>query len=144
MIVFIVIAFIVPPPLSFPLIHAAPAGAPQSVTADALSPTIFILRWRPPLAGDGNGIVRNYTINITELESGRMEQFITEELNITVESRHPFYRYRYIIAAETVSLGPFTDPNVIHMPEAGWLICVCLSVCVSSVCICLCVCLSVG
>lgn len=87
--------------------------------AQALSPTVFLLTWLPPLAGDGNGVVRNYTINITELETGRMEQYVTSDLNITVSSRHPFYRYRYVLAAETIGLGPFTDPTVIHMPEAA-------------------------
>lgn len=100
-------------------ICSGPGGSPQSVTAEAVSPTVFILRWQPPLAEDVNGVVRRYTVNITELETGRVEQYFTTDLNITVESRHPFYRYRFIVAAETVGLGPFNDPNVIHMPEAG-------------------------
>ena len=105
----------------FSFVHSAPGGAPQSVTAEAVSPTVFTLTWQPPLAEDVNGVVRRYTVNVTELESGGVEQYFTTELNITVESRHPFYRYRYTVAAETVGLGPFSDPNVIHMPEAGGL-----------------------
>ena len=91
------------------------------MAAEAITPTTFALRWQPPLTEDVNGVVRRYTINVTELETGRVEQYFTMELNVTVESRHPFYRYRYIVAAETVGLGPFSDPNVIHMPEAGRL-----------------------
>ena len=89
------------------------------MVAEAVSPTVFVLTWQPPLEGDGNGIVRSYMVNITELETGEVEQYFTSDLNITVTSRHPFYRYRYILAAETIGLGPFTDPNVIHMPEAA-------------------------
>ena len=91
------------------------------MTAEAVSPSVFTLRWQPPLVEDVNGVVRRYTVNVTELETGRVERFFTTELNITLESRHPFYRYRYVVAAETVGLGPFSDPNVIHMPEAGEL-----------------------
>lgn len=89
------------------------------MTAEAVSPSVFFLTWQPPLSDDGNGVVRSYTINITELETGRREQYFTNGTNVTVESRHPFYRYRYVVAAETVRLGPFTEPNVIQMPEAG-------------------------
>jgi hypothetical protein len=73
---------------------------------------------------DVNGVVRRYAVNVTELETGGrgVEQYFTTELNVTVEFLHPFYRYRYVVAAETsVGLGPFSDPNVIHMPEAGGL-----------------------
>ena len=93
------------------------------MTAEAVSPTVFTLIWQSPLAEDVNGVVRRYTVNVTELESGEVEQYFATWLNITVESRRPFYRYRYIVAAETVGLGPFSDPNVIHMPEAGGLYC---------------------
>lgn len=89
------------------------------MTAEATSATIFVLRWLPPLAEDVNGAVRSYTVNVTELETGRDEQYVTTGTNITVESRHPFYRYRFAVSAETVGPGPFSDPNVIHMPEAG-------------------------
>ena len=111
-------------------VHPAPGGAPQSVTAEAISPTIFTLRWLPPLMEDVNGVVTHYTVNVTELETGGrvVEQFFTMEMNVTVESRHPFYRYRYLVAAETsVGLGPFSDPNVIHMPEAGGLCTIAMS-----------------
>ena len=111
-------------------LHPAPGGAPQSVAAEAISPTIFTLRWLPPLMEDVNGVVTRYTVNVTELETGGrvVEQFFTMEMNVTVESRHPFYRYRYLVAAETsVGLGPFSDPNVIHMPEAGGLCTIAMS-----------------
>ena len=100
-------------------LHSAPGGAPQLVTAEAITPTVLVLKWQPPLAEDVNGVVRSYAVNITELETGRLNQYLSSDLNITVEMLHPFYRYRYIVAAETISLGPFTDPSVIHMPEAG-------------------------
>lgn len=85
-----------------------------------MDPSTFVLTWQPPLAEDRNGIIRSHTINITELETGSLEQYFTPNLNLTVISRHPFYRYRYTVAAETISLGPFSDPSIIHMPEAGW------------------------
>lgn len=103
-------------------VHSDPGGSPRSITAEVISPTVFVLRWQPPLMEDVNGVVRRYTVNVTELETGRVEQYFTTELNVIVESRHPFYRYRYVLAAETVGLGPFSDPSIIHMPEAGRLV----------------------
>ena len=85
-----------------------------------MDPYTFVVIWQPPPAEDRNGIIRNYVVNLTELETGTAEQYIiSSELNITIPSRHPFYRYRYSVAAETISLGPYSDPQVVHLPEAG-------------------------
>lgn len=86
-----------------------------------MDPYTFVVIWQPPPAVERNGIIRNYVVNLTELETGTVEQYIIfPELNITITSRHPFYRYRYAVAAETISLGPYSDPQVVHLPEAGW------------------------
>ena len=79
----------------------------------------FVVTWQPPPAEERNGIIRNYVVNLTELETGTVEQYFASDLNITITFRHPFYRYRYTVAAETISLGPYSDPRVIHLPEAG-------------------------
>ena len=69
-----------------------------------------------------NGIIRRYIINITELNSGNEYQLENASTEITVLDLHPFYRYSYSVAAETVALGPFTPASIIEMPEDGMLI----------------------
>ena len=69
-----------------------------------------------------NGIIRRYIINITELNSGNEYQLEDGNTEITVQDLHPFYRYSYSVAAETVALGPSTPGSIIEMPEDGMFI----------------------
>ena len=68
-----------------------------------------------------NGIIRRFIINITELNSGTEFQLENATTEITIQNLHPFYRYSYSVAAETVALGPFTLGFIIEMPEDGKL-----------------------
>ena len=102
------------------LFHTAPAGPPQLITAEANDPTTLTLHWQPPLLTDRNGVIRVYFINITELESGTVDQHITTEQTIVISSLHPYYVYQYSVAAQTIGLGPFSSPSTIQMPEDGW------------------------
>ena len=68
---------------------------------------------------DRNGDIRQYLINITEIDTGNSWQVAVVDSFTTVESLHPFYSYSIIVAAETVALGPFTSPIIVEMPEDG-------------------------
>ena len=96
-----------------------PSGPPQSISAEPTDPSRLILRWQPPLSEERNGIVRFYIINITELESGAVEQHVSFHQTITISSLHPYLVYRYLVAAQTIALGPFSEPALVQMPEAG-------------------------
>ena len=100
-------------------ISTAPTGPPQSITAEITDPSTLILRWQPPLFEERNGIVRLYAINVTELESEIVEQRVIIDQTITITSLHPYYVYRYSVAAQTIALGPFSESTLIQMPEAG-------------------------
>ena len=84
-----------------------------------MGPTVFNLFWTPPLTEHRNGLIRGYVIQVTELETGRIEQFNTTDKTIVIYGRHPFYRYSYVIAAESIGPGPYSVASLIHMPEAG-------------------------
>ena len=78
------------------------------------------MSWEPPLPEDRNGIIINYTVNITEMETGTQFQLVTDNTTITAFSLHPYYTYIYTVAAETsVGLGPYTSPRAVRMPEDG-------------------------
>ena len=98
---------------------AVPSGSPQSISAEPTDPSTLVLSWQPPLSEERNGIVRLYIINVTELESGAFEQHVSIHQTITISSLHPYYIYRYSVAAQTVALGPFSEPALVQMPEAG-------------------------
>lgn len=100
-------------------IIAVPSGPPQSISAEPADPSTLVLHWQPPLSEERNGIIRLYIINVTEQESDVMEQHVSIHQTITIPSLHPYYVYRYSVAAQTVALGPFSEPALIQMPEAG-------------------------
>ena len=94
---------------------------PENLIATALGSRTLHITWQPPVEEERNGIIRRYVINITELDSGNEYQLENVTTEITVQNLHPFYRYSYSVAAETVALGPFTPGSIIEMPEDGKL-----------------------
>lgn len=96
-----------------------PTGPPQSIRAEPIDSNTLVLHWEPPLLEDRNGVIRIYIVNITELETGETMQHVSIELTISISSLHPHYVYQYSISAQTIASGPFSEPAVIQMPEAG-------------------------
>ena len=84
-----------------------------------VDPRSITLAWSAPSLKDRNGDIRQYLINITEIDTGNSWQVTAVDSFTTVESLHPFYSYSIIVAAETVALGPFTSPIIVEMPEDG-------------------------
>ena len=101
---------------------AAPTAPPENLIATSLDSTTLHITWQPPVEGERNGIIRRYVINITELNSGNEYELENSSTEITIQDLHPFYRYSYSVAAETVALGPSTPASIIEMPEDGkWI-----------------------
>ena len=44
---------------------------------------------------------------------------LTNSTSMVIENLHPFYTYRFFVAAQTVAVGPFSNPIALQMPEAG-------------------------
>ena len=83
----------------------------------------LLLTWQLPSLKDRYGIIQQYTINITEVETGALQHLIAEGTILSVSPLHPFYTYNCSIAAETsVGLGPFSNPQTVQMPEDGRLV----------------------
>ena len=91
----------------------------MSVRSVAVNSTVLLIQWEEPAVGNRHGVIRRYFINVTEQETGNEDHYYSENLYITIGSRHPFYRYSYSVSAETVKPGPFSLQNYIRMPEAG-------------------------
>lgn len=87
---------------------------PQLVTE-----TSFTLTWQPPPFEGSNGVIRQYVIQVLEVDT---EITFTETSNLTVltlEGLHPFYSYSCRIAAETIGVGPFSISITVQLNEDG-------------------------
>lgn len=102
-----------------PLFLIVPSDVPLNVIAVSLNATHAMLSWDPPLPEHQNGPIGRYHITTTSTASDEELQDTSAENWITIGSLHPFYTYKFSIAAETVEVGPFTTPVTLQMPEAG-------------------------
>ena len=75
-----------------------------------MSSTIITLFWDPPPADEQNGIITQYRINITEVQTGRSVTLFSSTTSVNVTSLHPYYTYNCAIAAVTsIGAGPYTS-----------------------------------
>ncbi len=90
-------------------IFAAPSAPPRNVTVSTISSTYFILTWSSPPADTWNGDLKEYIVNISEVETGHVYQLYTDNTSIVVSLLHPFYFYECSVTAFTVAAGPYSD-----------------------------------
>ncbi len=77
------------------------------------------MSWSPPLDEHHNGVIKSYNVYVASINTD--EEFVrsVNSLQIVVPNLRPFYSYEFSVAAVTISEGPFSEPVVIKMPEAG-------------------------
>ena len=97
-----------------------PTGYPQSFSVSATSSRSALLTWDPPEAPERNGIVLEYTINVSAVETGEEFQLTSVTTSITVTSLRPYTTYQCVISASTsVGMGPFSTLFTVRTPEDG-------------------------
>lgn len=87
----------------------APNGKPQNVTVTAINATSLQVQWSPIPSNMRNGLIISYSINVTEIESGRTF-FIQDIVDfvIMLTKLHPYYNYKVLVAGNTVNgTGPY-------------------------------------
>ena len=104
-----------------PCFISAPSAPPQNVTGTGLDSQTITMSWSPPPSSDTNGVIREYRVNVTEVETGMTLNLTTATTSITLQSLHPYYNYRCIVSAYTVGVGPYTEVFNIRTPEDGML-----------------------
>ncbi len=104
---------------TFPL--AVPSGYPEDSETFPLTPSSLSLEWDPPADEDQNGVIVDYVINITAVETSTAFSVVTGgALSVTIPGLHPFYTYSYVIAAVTaIGRGPFSIAETVQMPPDG-------------------------
>ena len=96
---------------------AVPSGSPQDIQAEAQDSHSLLLSWSPPPAGERNGDIVGYKINLTEEETGHTSHYLTTQPFLSLDSLHPFYSYSYTLTALTIlGPGPYSTPASIQMP----------------------------
>ena len=99
----------------------APSAPPTDLLATVLSARALNITWEPPVFTEQNGIIRNYTLTVSVAETGLSEVLMSDQPQLLLEDLHPFYTYSFLIAAITISPGPYSEILTIQMPQAGEL-----------------------
>ena len=73
--------------------------------------------WEPQ--EDPNGNIREYRVNVTEVETGRKFQLSTNTNSIIIGSLHPYYTYNCMVVAVTIAPGPFSSIITVRTDEAS-------------------------
>ena len=97
----------------------APVGSPEEVTVAAVTSTSALLTWQPPSVEVRHGVVRQYQINITEVDSGIELVLYSSTPSVNLADLHPFYTYLCRVRAFTVGYGPFTENFMFMTLEDG-------------------------
>ena len=75
--------------------------------------------WYPPPLNDQNGIIRYYSIRITEVDTGDIYEVESNFTWILLDFLHPYYTFSVQFAAVTVAQGPFGASINFTTPEDG-------------------------
>ena len=79
----------------------------------------LLLEWNPPSPGTENGIIQNYTVIVTEQQTGMTSQYTSVDNFIMISSLHPYYTYTVTVAAVTVVGSGPTNVLTVELPEDG-------------------------
>ena len=90
----------------------------MNLVGSALDSSTIVLGWDVP-GPPHNGIIREYRLNITEVETGRVLQEVAATTTLTIGSLHPDYSYEWIVTAFTVGVGPYSASSRVTTPEDG-------------------------
>ena len=112
------------------LLSLVPSGPPTNVTVTVLSYNSLIVTWFPPIMSLQNGIIREYTVIINDVNTKSSQTVsVINKTNTIISELKSFHTYSVLVSASTVGLGPFAEPVIIQMPESsmsinilsGWL-----------------------
>ena len=85
----------------------------------AVDSSTIQLSWFAPDKDDHNGIIREYRVNVTEIETGQQVQRAVTTTSVVIATLHPFYTYSWTVAAVTVDEGPYSPTSTVTTPEDG-------------------------
>lgn len=103
------------------IFSSAPSGPPVDVVLNATDSHTLSISWHPPIDEQRNGIIRGYTVTLTEVDTGVTTVISSNSTQVVLQNLHPFFTYNCTVAASTIILGPSSNTVTITMPEDGEL-----------------------
>ena len=79
------------------------------------------MSWSPPAADQQNGIIREYRVQVLEIETGNVSFHVSFSTSLAISSLHPDYTYELSVSAFTVATGPYSSVVTVTTPEDGEL-----------------------
>ena len=80
---------------------------PRDLVAVVISSSAVNLSWQPVLPEQQNGIIIQYVVNVTTVETGEGFELVSALDKLTVNSLHPHWTYIFTVSGETgVGVGP--------------------------------------
>ena len=101
------------------IVSTAPVGAPLNPSATVIDSHTLLFMWEQPLQELRNGIIRQYHISVTEVDTRQQFQVVSTTTSVSVSSLHPYYTYQWAVSAFTTGRGPFSQSQMIMTPEDG-------------------------
>lgn len=100
-------------------INPVPSTSPTNLIGIAVDSTTIQLSWSAPDSDDHNGIISEYRVNVTEIETGQEFQRAVTTTSVVIATLHPFYTYTWTVTAVTVGEGPYSPPSTLSTPQDG-------------------------
>lgn len=100
------------------IVKIVPDISPSNLTGVAQDSATISLSWDEP-ADHHNGIIREYRLNITEVETGRVFLTVSATTNLVINNLHPDYTYEWAVTAITVGEGPYSSSHLVTTLEDG-------------------------
>lgn len=92
------------------VIISVPNAPPQNVQVDATSVHTARVSWTPPPADQQNGVIRSYTVRLTNVVTRERSEFTTTLTTHQLSSLQANTQYSVAVAASTrVGTGPFSQ-----------------------------------
>ena len=98
---------------------AAPLAPPTQTEITAFNSRLVSLQWQPPALEMTNGLIRYYTILVTEEDTNTMFTLQSNGTSALVKNLHPYFTYRFRVRAETIEPGPYSQPISRQLNEEG-------------------------
>ena len=96
-----------------------PSEPPSNITVLPTNASTVIVSWSPPLEEDRNGIIQGYTVRVVGVHTDEDFTLSVSTTAAIVGGLHPFYSYKFRVAAVTILHGPFSNPKTAMMPPFG-------------------------
>lgn len=90
---------------------SAPASSPTNVSVTNNSPTSVSVTWEAPPTEDHNGMIRIYRLLLVEVGTGRNWTRSTTSTHFPLDFLEEDSNYIVRVAAETLDVGPYSDPT---------------------------------